>query len=199
MNFLQFPIELTCWPQAPPFFSTGRNSILSVSIRIRNTSAKPSHAGPLNTWFVDHFHSLNFYGANIAVNAEAISGRRYKYTDMRFQDRLSEFTVLDSSCSPSGNNNKKKKTQSGLEGGHLLLQGRGGVGGGAPTAAALSQAMWRRASCRSSANHPDTLLSLRQRLGNRVLRCDVSSHTFRSNSGGPGESELVKQFWPELR
>lgn len=130
VNFLQFPIELTCWPQAPLFFSTGRNSILSVSIRIWNTSAKPSHAGPLNTWFVDHFHSLNFYGANIAVNAEAISGRRYKYTDMRFQGRLSEFTVLDSSCSPSGNNKKKKNRVdwkvaiSSFKGGVGLVGGR---------------------------------------------------------------------------
>lgn len=51
-------------------------------IKICNAPAKPSRAGPLNTWFVDRFQSLNFYGVSGAANAAAIFGYCYKYPDV---------------------------------------------------------------------------------------------------------------------
>lgn len=60
---------------------------------------------------------------------------------------------------------------------------------GLPTAAALSQAMWRRASLRFPANERDTLLSL----GEGVVNCDIyaTSHL--------APSAWTSEVWGNLR
>lgn len=135
-------------------------------MKICNAPVKPSPAGPLNTWFVDRFQSLNLYGISAAVNGEAIFSYCYKYSDVGLQDRWI-LRVLNS--------------ESGLEGGHLLR--------GLPTAAAQSQAMWRRAWSAFPANHRDTLLAL----GEGVVNCvtGVTSH--------PAPSAWASEVWGNLR
>lgn len=142
-------------------------------MKICNAPVKPSPAGPLNTWFVDRFQSLNFYGVSAAVNGEAIFSYCYKYSDVWFQDRWI-LRVLQAA---------KLREWTGR-----WPSPPGPANGGRSVSGHVAPSLVRL-PCQPSRHHPRTGCRSRK----LCHWCNISSCTFRWGIRGLGESETVKQ------